>query len=123
MADAPPKSYVPPPSIGHELGIMFGFIGTVLSALLSSPLRLHPIPNPFVPTRTPTLTKDKAQLTCIYDTSAHVPNDVRLRNRLANGVNNKKSAQKEIERRQALTDRGFGGEKMPARESSGEHGY
>ncbi|MCJ1339708.1 hypothetical protein MMC09_004998 [Bachmanniomyces sp. S44760] len=31
MADA---GYVPPPSVGHEIGVMFGFMGAMLLAML-----------------------------------------------------------------------------------------
>ncbi|KAI9848929.1 MAG: hypothetical protein M1830_001041 [Pleopsidium flavum] len=27
------EDYVPPPSIGHEIGVMFGFIGLMISAM------------------------------------------------------------------------------------------
>ncbi|GAB7345670.1 hypothetical protein MBLNU457_3954t1 [Dothideomycetes sp. NU457] len=30
---APNVAYVPPPSVGHELGVMFGFIGAMLVSM------------------------------------------------------------------------------------------
>jgi hypothetical protein len=35
MSDDPQKPYIPPPSTGHELGIMFGFIGLMIISMVT----------------------------------------------------------------------------------------
>ncbi len=78
MAGQEEKGYVAPPSIGHELGVMFGFIGTFCLPRHTSPTPINPLSRAF--------RKENAVLTYVLLTRAHDRNDGRLRDCLEYGV-------------------------------------